>query len=56
MASPSGDPVIGKFVLERHIHRARDVPLLVGSAPVGLTQLPAHIQNRDRLAGFEASR
>jgi 5,6-dimethylbenzimidazole synthase len=49
MTSPPGDGVIGEFVLERHVYRARYVPLLVGRAPVGLGELPAHIKDRDRV-------
>ena len=56
MASPPGDRVIGELVLERHVHRTREVTALVGAPPVGLAELPAHVQNRHRLTGGELPR
>ena len=49
MASPSGDGVVAELVFERHVHRARNVAALVGGAAVGFGQLPAHVQDRQRL-------
>ena len=56
MASASGDGVVGEFVFERHIHRAREVAALVGGPAVGFGQLPAHVQDRQRLTGVKALR
>ena len=56
MASPPGDGVIAELVFERHVHRAREVAPLVGGTPVRLGQLPAHVEDGQRLAGGQALR
>ncbi len=53
MAAPTGDRVIAEFVLERHVHRAREVALQVRRMAVGLVEPPAHIEDRHGFAGVD---
>ena len=54
MPAAPGDAVIAELVLEGHVHRAGEVTLLVSGPAVGLSQLPADIQNRERLVAVQA--
>jgi hypothetical protein len=48
--------MIAQLVFEGHVHRAGQVASFVGASAIGFGQLPAHIQDGQRLAGVEALR
>ena len=51
MAPASGDRVVAELILQRHVRRCGDMGLLVGGTPVGLGELPSHVENRHRVTG-----
>jgi len=55
MAPASWDAVIAELVFKRDVHRAWDVAPLVRVAAVRFSQLPTHVQDRQRFIGGQAS-
>ena len=53
MPPPAGDAVVAELVFERDVHRAREVALQVRRTPVGLVELPAHVEDCHGLAGVD---
>jgi 5,6-dimethylbenzimidazole synthase len=56
MASASCDRVVAELLFEGHIDGARDVAALVCAPAIGFGELPAHVEERHRLAGIQALR